>query len=209
MNPHEFKNHQIRLRREEENRTLTENELQRANDALFASTLLDEDVVPGYRIASDSDNRNPAVSAINEISTSISRLTLSSREDSPPSSSTSHNQPSQSLEFRKKDRSQHTIKATTILENARETLRACAVSLGPLPTPHAIEEAKSTVRKIRHAVSGINRDVEAVIDLKRQIAQQLNNLEGRFTELRHLSPDDQVFTYVSGQLLFPYGLVCR
>lgn len=209
MNPREFKNHQIRLRREEENRRLMENDLQRANDALFVSTLLDEDVVPAYRIASNSDNRNPAVSAINEISTSISRLTLSSREDSPPSSSTSHNQPSQSLEFRKKDRSQHTIKATTILENAQETLRACAVSLGPLPTPDAIEEAKSTVRKIRHAVSGINRNVEAVIDLKHQIAQQLNNLEGRFTELRHLSPDDQVFTYVSGQLLFPYGLVCH
>src|SRR6202000_1183223 len=81
MNSREFKNHQMRLRREEENKIPTEDDLQTANDALFATTLLD-DVVPGYGTAQtrDSDNPTPAVfssSAISEISASISRLALS------------------------------------------------------------------------------------------------------------------------------------
>ena len=197
MNSREFRNHQMRLRREEESNTPAEDDLQRANDALFATTLLDDDVVPSYG-TSDSDNRSSGVfssSVINEISATISRLTMSNSEDLP---SASHNQPSPSLESRRKDRSQHTIRAIKVLENARDTLRACAASLGQLPTPQTIEDAESTVRTTRHAVNGINRDVEGVVDLKLQVTQQLNNLEGRLTLLRHLSPDNQGFTYASG-----------
>jgi hypothetical protein len=187
----------MRLRREEESNTPAEDDLQRANDALFATTLLDDDVVPSYGTP-DSDNRSSGVlssSVINEISASISRLTMSNSEDLP---STSHNQPSPSLESRRKDRSQHTIRAIKVLENARDTLRSCAASLDQLPTPQTIKDAELTVRTTRHAVNGINRDVEGVVDLKLHVTQQLNNLEGRLTLLRHLSSDNQGFTYTSG-----------
>lgn len=183
MNSREFKNHQMRLRREEENKIPMEDNLQRANDALFTTTLL------------DSENRDSGVlssSAISEISASISRLTMSNSEDLP---SASHNQPSPSLESRRKDRSQHTIKAIKVLENTRNTLHACAASLGQLPTPQTVDDAQSIVRMTRHAVNVINHDVEGVIDLKLHVTQQLNNLEGH---LRHLSPDNQGFTYASG-----------
>src|ERR1700744_5960390 len=60
MNSREFKNHQMRLRREEGSKTSAEDDLQRANDALFAATLLDDDVVASYS-KPDSDNCNSGV----------------------------------------------------------------------------------------------------------------------------------------------------
>lgn len=205
MNSREYKIHQIRLQREEDSRTLTEpteDDLQGANDAIFASTLLGDDIVPGYCTtrASDPATPNPdMLSAMNEISASISRLALSNRQDLPSSSHTPPNQYSQSLESRKKDRSQHTVKAIKVLEKAGGTLRDCAVRLHQSPTSQTIEAVQETVKETHHVVNGINRDVEAVIDLRREIEQQLNNLEARLTELRHLLPATQSFTYVSGQ----------
>jgi hypothetical protein len=161
---------------------------------------LDDNVLPSYG-KPDSDNRNSGVllsSIINEISASISRLAMLNPEDLPSLSSASHDQPSPSLESHRKDQSQHTIRAIKVLENARDTLGACAASLCQVPTLQTIADAESTVRTTRHAVNGINRDVERVIDLKLHVTQQLNNLAGRLTLLRHLSSDNQGFTYSSG-----------
>lgn len=211
MNAHEFKMHQIRLERELSNETPTqptEDDLQRASSAMFTSTLLVDDGISNYHTTSTSapDNPNPdpfSSSAINAIATSVGRLARrSDRESSPPTPSVPNNQPPHSLDSRKKDRSQHTVKAVSILERALDTLRECATRLNQSPTPQTTADVESTVRETRRAVDSINRDAVGVNDIKLQITQQLNNLEARLLELRHLLPDEQSFPYDSGQLFF-------
>ena len=161
--------------------------------------------VPNYYTTSTSTSDNPNLdpfssSAMNAIATSVSRLTRSDRESSPPTPSVPNNPTSYSLDSRKKDRSQHTVKAVSILERALDTLRDCAARLSQSPTPQETADVESTVRATCRVVNGINCDAAGVNDIKLQVTQQLNNIEARLLELHYLSPDEQSFPYGSGQL---------
>ena len=139
---------------------------------------------------SDNPTSHPSSDEADAIATKLERLTLAgapSGESDPrapvDTQSTARDAPRQRHSMDKKERSQYTVKALAVLESVQVELFNCSKNLSSMSTGTDIKGARTILSNARRAVEKVTRSTPDINNKKKELAEQINNMEGRLVVL--------------------------
>jgi len=88
-----------------------------------------------------------------------------------------------------------TLQAASI----QDELRRWSQNLSGSPTHLIIEETRANLAQARSKAQKVTRSTMDIDNLKRNVAEQMNNIEGRLIELDALSPQVGPKDYLTGE----------
>jgi hypothetical protein len=143
---------------------------------------------------------DPSPHLEDEITDGISRLALATPHagQSVPDTHEVHRHPG----MNKKDRNQYTANALAVLRSVQDELRNCSQGLSTSSsTSSTIREASATISQARRAIQKITRSTADIEALKNQLAEQINNIDGRLIVLDTVFPQVGPINYSAGEFL--------